>query len=198
MDKKDKVENLEFPDQKIIGIEMKDEVENSFIAYSMSVIMSRALPDVRDGLKPVHRRILYAMYEDKLTYDKEFRKSATTVGNVLGRYHPHGDSAVYDTMVRLAQPFSLRHPLVEGQGNFGSIDGDPAAAYRYTEARLAKLANEMMADIEKDVVDFTPNFDNSLKEPTVLPSRFPNLLVNGSIGIAVWLPIFRLTISERL
>jgi len=185
MDKKDKVENLEFPNQKIIGIEMKDEVENSFIAYSMSVIMSRALPDVRDGLKPVHRRILYAMYEDKLTYDKEFRKSATTVGNVLGRYHPHGDSAVYDTMVRLAQPFSMRHTLVEGQGNFGSIDGDPAAAYRYTEARLSKLSNEMMADIEKDVVDFTPNFDNSLKEPTVLPARFPNLLVNGSIGIAV-------------
>ena len=185
MDKKDKLENLEFPDQKIIGVEMKDEVESSFIAYSMSVIMSRALPDVRDGLKPVHRRILYAMYEDKLTYDKDFRKSATTVGNVLGRYHPHGDTAVYDTMVRLAQPFSLRHPLVEGQGNFGSIDGDPAAAYRYTEARLAKLSNEMMADIEKDVVDFTPNFDNSLKEPTVLPARFPNLLVNGSIGIAV-------------
>ncbi len=185
MSKKDTFENLDFPNQKIIGVEMKSEVENSFIAYSMSVIMSRALPDVRDGLKPVHRRILYAMYEDKLTYDKDFRKSATTVGNVLGRYHPHGDTAVYDTMVRLAQPFSLRHPLVEGQGNFGSIDGDPAAAYRYTEARLAKLANEMMADIEKDVVDFSPNFDNTLKEPVVLPSRFPNLLVNGSIGIAV-------------
>ncbi len=185
MDNKDKNETLEFPDQKIVGIEMDHEVKSSFIAYSMSVIMSRALPDVRDGLKPVHRRILYSMYEDKLTYDKEFRKSATTVGNVLGRYHPHGDSAVYDTMVRLAQPFSLRYPLIEGQGNFGSIDGDPAAAYRYTEARLAKMANEMMSDIEKDVVDFVPNFDNSLQEPTVLPARFPNLLVNGSIGIAV-------------
>ena len=182
---KDKQENLEFPDQKIVGIEMRHEVENSFIAYSMSVIMSRALPDVRDGLKPVHRRILYAMYEDHLTYDKAFRKSATTVGNVLGRYHPHGDSAVYDTMVRLAQPFSMRYPLIEGHGNFGSVDGDPAAAYRYTEARLAKLSNEMMSDIDKNVVDFAPNFDNRLKEPRVLPSRFPNLLVNGSIGIAV-------------
>ena len=185
MDKKDKQENLEFPDQKIVGIEMRHEVENSFIAYSMSVIMSRALPDVRDGLKPVHRRILYAMYEDRLTYDKPFRKSATTVGNVLGRYHPHGDSAVYDTMVRLAQPFSMRYPLIEGHGNFGSVDGDPAAAYRYTEARLAKLSNEMMSDIDKNVVDFEPNFDNRLKEPKVLPCRFPNLLVNGSIGIAV-------------
>ena len=182
---KDKQENLEFPDQKIVGIEMRHEVENSFIAYSMSVIMSRALPDVRDGLKPVHRRILYAMYEDHLTYDKAFRKSATTVGNVLGRYHPHGDSAVYDTMVRLAQPFSMRYPLIEGHGNFGSVDGDPPAAYRYTEARLAKLSNEMMSDIDKNVVDFDPNFDNRLKEPRVLPSRFPNLLVNGSIGIAV-------------
>ena len=182
---KDKQENLEFPDQKIVGIEMRHEVENSFIAYSMSVIMSRALPDVRDGLKPVHRRILYAMYEDHLTYDKAFRKSATTVGNVLGRYHPHGDSAVYDTMLRLAQPFSMRYPLIEGHGNFGSVDGDPAAAYRYTEARLAKLSNEMMSDIDKNVVDFDPNFDNRLKEPRVLPSRFPNLLVNGSIGIAV-------------
>ena len=182
---KDKQENLEFPDQKIVGIEMRHEVENSFIAYSMSVIMSRALPDVRDGLKPVHRRILYAMYEDHLTYDKAFRKSATTVGNVLGRYHPHGDFAVYGTMVRLAQPFSMRYPLIEGHGNFGSVDGDPAAAYRYTEARLAKLSNEMMSDIDKNVVDFDPNFDNRLKEPRVLPSRFPNLLVNGSIGIAV-------------
>lgn len=182
---KDKQENLEFPDQKIVGIEMRHEVENSFIAYSMSVIMSRALPDVRDGLKPVHRRILYAMYEDHLTYDKAFRKSATTVGNVLGRYHPHGDSAVYGTMVRLAQPFSMRYPLIEGHGNFGSVDGDPAAAYRYTEARLAKLSNEMMSDIDKNVVDFDPNFDNRLKEPRVLPARFPNLLVNGSIGIAV-------------
>lgn len=185
MDKKDKLENIEFPDQKIIGVEMEQEVKSSFIAYSMSVIMSRALPDVRDGLKPVHRRILYAMYEDNLTYDKDFRKSATTVGNVLGRYHPHGDSAVYDTMVRLAQPFSMRYPLVQGQGNFGSIDGDKAAAYRYTEARLAKLSNEMMSDIEKDVIDFVPNFDNTREEPSVLPARFPNLLVNGSIGIAV-------------
>lgn len=182
---KDQIEDLSYPNQKIVGIEMKHEVENSFIAYSMSVIMSRALPDVRDGLKPVHRRILYAMYEDHLTYDKPFRKSATTVGNVLGRYHPHGDTAVYDTMVRLAQPFSLRYPLVEGHGNFGSVDGDGAAAYRYTEARLSKLSNEMMSDIEKNVVDFDPNFDNRLKEPHVLPARFPNLLVNGSIGIAV-------------
>ncbi len=183
--KNDKNEDISFPNQKIVGIEMKHEVENSFIAYSMSVIMSRALPDVRDGLKPVHRRILYAMYEDHLTYDKGFRKSATTVGNVLGRYHPHGDSAVYDTMVRLAQDFSMRYPLIEGQGNFGSVDGDPAAAYRYTEARLARLSNEMMSDIEKNVVDFVPNFDNSRDEPSVLPARFPNLLVNGSIGIAV-------------
>ncbi|MBQ8510131.1 MAG: DNA gyrase subunit A [Clostridia bacterium] len=185
MDKKDKEKNLEFPDQKIVGVEMDHEVKSSFIAYSMSVIMSRALPDVRDGLKPVHRRILYAMYEDKLTYDRPFRKSATTVGNVLGRYHPHGDTAVYDTMVRLAQDFSLRYPLIEGHGNFGSVDGDPPAAYRYTEARMAKIANEMMSDIDKNVVDFDPNFDNRLKEPRVLPSRFPNLLVNGSIGIAV-------------
>lgn len=153
--------------------------------YAMSVIISRALPDARDGLKPVHRRILYAMYEDKLTYENPFRKSATTVGNVLGRYHPHGDTAVYDSMVRLAQPFSLRYPLVEGHGNFGNIDGDGAAAYRYTEARMAKLANLMLADIEKDVVNFVPNFDNTRKEPEVLPSRFPNLLVNGSVGIAV-------------
>ncbi len=179
------IENIEFPDQKIVGVEMEHEVKSSFIAYSMSVIMSRALPDVRDGLKPVHRRILYSMYEDKLTYNNDFRKSATTVGNVLGRYHPHGDTAVYDTMVRLAQPFSMRHPLVQGQGNFGSIDGDKAAAYRYTESRLSKLSNEMMRDIEKDVVDFTPNFDNTRSEPSVLPARFPNLLVNGSIGIAV-------------
>ncbi len=175
----------EFPDQKIVDIEIDKEVKKSFIDYSMSVIMSRALPDVRDGLKPVHRRILYAMYEDHLTYDKPFRKSATTVGNVLGRYHPHGDTAVYDTMVRLAQPFSMRYTLVEGHGNFGSVDGDPAAAYRYTEARMARLADSLLVDIEKDIVDFTPNFDNSRKEPVVLPARFPNLLVNGSMGIAV-------------
>ena len=180
-----KQQNIEFKDQKIVDIKMEREVKKSFMEYAMSVIISRALPDARDGLKPVHRRILYAMYEDKLTYENPFRKSATTVGNVLGRYHPHGDTAVYDSMVRLAQPFSLRYPLVEGHGNFGNIDGDGAAAYRYTEARMAKLANLMLADIEKDVVDFTPNFDNTRKEPEVLPSRFPNLLVNGSVGIAV-------------
>lgn len=164
---------------------MGARVKQSFIEYAMSVIVSRALPDVRDGLKPVHRRILYSMYEDKLTYDKPTCKSATTVGNVLGRYHPHGDSSVYDAMVRLAQDFSMRYPLIDGQGNFGNVDGDGAAAYRYTEARLAKLANEMMTDIDKNVVDFEPNFDNRLKEPAVLPSRFPNILVNGSVGIAV-------------
>ncbi len=164
---------------------MDREVKRSFIEYSMSVIAARALPDVRDGMKPGQRRIMYAMYEDHLTYDKPFRKSATTVGNVLGRYHPHGDAAVYGTMVRMAQDFSLRYPLVEGHGNFGSVDGDGAAAYRYTEARMSKIADELMSDIEKDVVDFMPNFDNRLKEPRVLPSRFPNLLVNGSVGIAV-------------
>ncbi|MBS7369027.1 MAG: DNA gyrase subunit A, partial [Oscillospiraceae bacterium] len=177
--------NYEFPNQKIVDIEIDREVKKSFIDYSMSVIMARALPDVRDGLKPVHRRILYAMYEDHLTYDKPFRKAATSVGNVLGRYHPHGDTAVYDTMVRLAQPFSMRYTLVDGHGNFGSVDGDGAAAYRYTEARMARLADYMLVDIEKDIVDFTPNFDNSRKEPVVLPARFPNLLVNGSMGIAV-------------
>ena len=184
--KKDlKNEDLTFADQKIVPVNMEKEVKKSFIEYSMSVIVSRALPDVRDGMKPGARRILYAMYEDNLTHDKAFRKSATTVGNVLGRYHPHGDAAVYGTMVRMAQPFSLRYPLVEGHGNFGSVDGDGAAAYRYTEARLSRLADEMMRDIDKDTVDFVGNFDNRLKEPTVLPSRFPNLLVNGSIGIAV-------------
>ncbi len=177
--------DIEFPNQKIVGRNMEKEVRTSFIEYSMSVITSRALPDVRDGMKPGQRRILYAMHEDHLTYDKPFRKSATTVGNVLGRYHPHGDAAVYQTMVRMAQSFSLRYPLVEGHGNFGNVDGDGAAAYRYTEARLAKLAGEMMSDIEKNVVDFVPNFDNSRKEPSVLPCRFPNLLVNGSVGIAV-------------
>ncbi len=181
----DNHENLEFINQKITDVGLAKEVKKSFIDYSMSVIMSRALPDVRDGLKPVHRRILYAMYEDHLTHDKPFRKSATTVGNVLGRYHPHGDAAVYDTMVRMAQTFSLRYPLIEGHGNFGNIDGDSAAAYRYTEARMHRISDEMMNDIEKNVVDFMPNFDNKLKEPTVLPARFPNLLVNGSIGIAV-------------
>lgn len=174
-----------FEGQHITSVEISSEIKKSFIDYAMSVIVDRALPDVRDGLKPVHRRILYAMHTDGLTYNKPFRKSATTVGNVLGHYHPHGDSAVYNAMVRLAQPFSLRYPLVEGQGNFGNIDGDGAAAYRYTEARLAKMSDEMLADIDKDVVDFMPNFDNKMVEPTVLPARFPNLLVNGSMGIAV-------------
>ncbi len=171
--------------QKIENIDIVKEIKKSYIDYSMSVIVGRALPDVRDGLKPVHRRILYAMYEDKLTHDKPFRKSATTVGNVLGHYHPHGDSAVYDAMVRLAQGFSMRYPLVEGHGNFGNIDGDKAAAYRYTEARLSKMSAEMLRDIDKETVNWDPNFDESRKEPRVLPSRFPNLLVNGSSGIAV-------------
>ena len=174
-----------FENQKIVDVGMEKEVKKSFIEYSMSVIMARALPDVRDGMKPGARRILYAMYEDGLVHSKPFRKSATTVGNVLGRYHPHGDAAVYGTMVRMAQPFSLRYPLVEGHGNFGSVDGDPAAAYRYTEARLDRIADEMMRDLDKNVVPMVPNFDNRLLEPTVLPSRFPNLLVNGSMGIAV-------------
>ena len=178
-------ESIEFPEQKILPQNMEKRVRTSFLEYSMSVITSRALPDVRDGMKPGQRRIMYAMYEDHLTSDKPFRKSATTVGNVLGRYHPHGDAAVYQTMVRLAQDFSLRYPLIEGHGNFGNVDGDGAAAYRYTEARMAKIANEMMDGIEKNVVDMVPNFDSSRKEPTVLPSRFPNALVNGSVGIAV-------------
>lgn len=178
-------EDLSFKDQKIVDVEIDKEVKKSFIEYSMSVITSRALPDVRDGMKPGQRRIMWAMYEDHLTYDKPFRKSATTVGNVLGRYHPHGDAAVYGTMVRMAQDFSLRYPLVEGHGNFGSVDGDPPAAYRYTEARMAKIADEMMRDIDKKVVKMDRNFDNRLEEPSVLPSRFPNLLVNGAMGIAV-------------
>ncbi len=177
--------DIEYKDQKITDVNMEREVKTSFIQYAMSVITARALPDVRDGLKPVHRRILYSMYEDGLTYNNAYSKSATTVGNVLGRYHPHGDAAVYDAMVRMAQTFSMRYPLIDGQGNFGTIDGDSAAAYRYTEARMSRLASEMMSDIKKEVVDFMPNFDNKLQEPTVLPSRFPNLLVNGSIGIAV-------------
>ena len=180
-----KSSDIEFPLQKIEERDMEKEVKTSFIEYSMSVITSRALPDVRDGMKPGQRRILYAMYEDNLTHDKPFRKSATTVGNVLGRYHPHGDSAVYGTMVRMAQDFSLRYTLVEGHGNFGNVDGDPAAAYRYTEARMSRIANHMMTDIEKNVVPMVRNFDNTRDEPTVLPSRFPNLLVNGSVGIAV-------------
>ena len=171
--------------EKIIDVELNTEMKRAYIDYSMSVIVGRALPDVRDGLKPVHRRILYTMYEDGLTPDKAFRKSATTVGDVLGRYHPHGDSSVYDAMVRLAQPFSLRYPMVDGHGNFGSVDGDPAAAYRYTEARLSKIALEMLADIDKETVDFQPNFDGYHQEPSVLPSRIPSLLVNGSQGIAV-------------
>ena len=174
-----------FENQKIVDVGMEKEVKKSFIEYSMSVIISRALPDVRDGMKPGQRRILYAMYEDGLVHSKPFRKSATTVGNVLGRYHPHGDAAVYGTMVRMAQPFSLRYPLVEGHGNFGSVDGDGAAAYRYTEARLDKISDEMMRDLDKNVVQMVPNFDNRLQEPSVLPSRFPNLLVNGGMGIAV-------------
>lgn len=171
--------------QKIIDVELNNEMKQSYIDYAMSVIVSRALPDVRDGMKPVHRRILYDMYEEKLLYENDFKKSAATVGDVLAKYHPHGDSSVYDAMVRLAQPFSLRYPLVQGKGNFGSIDGDPAAAYRYTEAKMSKMAAEMLVDIEKDTVDFVPNYDDKLKEPDVLPSRFPNLLVNGSSGIAV-------------
>lgn len=180
-----KPEDILFPDQKIIQSELVHEMQSSYIEYAMSVIVGRALPDVRDGLKPVHRRILYAMYEDNLTSDKPFKKSATCVGDVLGRYHPHGDASVYDAMVRLAQDFSMRYMLVDGHGNFGSVDGDPPAAYRYTEARMSKIANEMLRDIDKDTVDWDPNFDESRKEPRVLPARFPNLLVNGSSGIAV-------------
>ena len=180
-----KPEDILFPNQVITESNLVDEMERSYIEYAMSVIVGRALPDVRDGLKPVHRRILYTMYEDGLTSDKKYKKSATTVGAVLGSYHPHGDASVYDAMVRLAQDFSMRYMLVDGQGNFGSVDGDPAAAYRYTEARLSKISNEMLRDIDKDTVDWDPNFDESKLEPRVLPSRFPNLLVNGSSGIAV-------------
>ena len=184
--KKDyKPEDILFPNQTIVQSELVHEMQSSYIDYAMSVIVGRALPDVRDGLKPVHRRILYAMYEDGLTSDKPFKKSATCVGDVLGRYHPHGDASVYDAMVRLAQDFSMRYMLVDGHGNFGSVDGDPPAAYRYTEARMSKLCNEMLRDIDKDTVNWDPNFDESRKEPRVLPSRFPNLLVNGSSGIAV-------------
>ena len=178
-------EEIRYPDQKIVESPLVPEMEKSYIEYAMSVIVGRALPDVRDGLKPVHRRILYAMYEDNLTSDRPFKKSATCVGDVLGRYHPHGDASVYDALVRLAQDFSMRYMLVDGHGNFGSVDGDPPAAYHYTEARLAKISNEMLRDIDKDTVDWDPNFDESRKEPRVLPSRFPNLLVNGSSGIAV-------------
>ena len=180
-----KPEDIMFPDQVIKTSELVNEMKTSYIEYAMSVIVGRALPDVRDGLKPVHRRILYAMYEDGLTRDKPFRKCATAVGDVLGRYHPHGDASVYDALVRLAQDFSMRYPLIDGHGNFGSVDGDPPAAYRYTEARMSRIADEMLRDIEKDTVDWDPNFDETRKEPRVLPSRFPNLLVNGSSGIAV-------------
>ena len=185
MGKDYKPEDIMYPEQKIIRSELIDEMQESYIEYAMSVIVGRALPDVRDGLKPVHRRILYTLYEDNLTSDKPFRKSATCVGDVLGRYHPHGDASVYDAMVRLAQDFSMRYMLVDGHGNFGSVDGDPPAAYRYTEARMSKIANEMLRDIDKEVIDWNPNFDESRKEPKVLPSKFPNLLVNGSSGIAV-------------
>ena len=178
-------EEITFPDQIITHSELVHEMKSSYIEYAMSVIVGRALPDVRDGLKPVHRRILYAMYEDGLTKDKPFKKSATAVGDVLGRYHPHGDASIYDALVRLAQDFSMRYPLIDGHGNFGSVDGDPPAAYRYTEARMARIADEMLRDIDKETVDWDPNFDESRKEPRVLPSRFPNLLVNGSSGIAV-------------
>ena len=180
-----KPEDIAFPNQKITESELVSEMQKSYIDYAMSVIVGRALPDVRDGLKPVHRRILYTLYEDNLTADKPFKKSATCVGDVLGRYHPHGDGSVYDAMVRLAQNFSMRYPLIDGHGNFGSVDGDPPAAYRYTEARMSKISAEMLRDIDKDTVDWDPNFDESRKEPRVLPSRFPNLLVNGSSGIAV-------------
>ena len=180
-----KPEDIMFPDQVITSTELVQEMKQSYIEYAMSVIVGRALPDVRDGLKPVHRRILYAMYEDGLTRDKPFRKCATAVGDVLGRYHPHGDASVYDALVRLAQDFSMRYPLIDGHGNFGSVDGDPPAAYRYTEARMSRIADEMLNDIEKETVDWDPNFDETRKEPRVLPSRFPNLLVNGSSGIAV-------------
>ena len=178
-------ESLRYPEQKIVQSELVREMETSYIEYAMSVIVGRALPDVRDGLKPVHRRILYTMHEDGLTYDKAFRKSVTAVGDVLGRYHPHGDASVYDALVRLAQSFSMRYPLIDGHGNFGTVDGDPPAAYRYTEARMARMAGEMLRDIEKETVEWDPNFDETRKEPRVLPARFPNLLVNGSSGIAV-------------
>ena len=171
--------------KEIISVNIEDELKQSYLSYALSVIHGRALPDIRDGLKPVHRRILFAMYDLKNSYNKPYKKSARVVGDVIGKYHPHGDSAVYDAMVRMAQDFSLRYTLVEGQGNFGSIDGDPPAAMRYTEARLRKIAEELLADIDKETVDYQLNFDDSLKEPTVLPAGFPNLLVNGSAGIAV-------------
>lgn len=175
-------EYVPLEDQKIINVEINKEMRKSFLDYSMSVIVSRALPDVRDGLKPVHRRILYTMYENGLYPEKAYRKCADTVGSVLGRYHPHGDASVYDAMVRLAQDFSMRYPLVDGHGNFGSVDGDPPAAYRYTESRMSKISMEMLTNLDKDTVDMMRNYDDRLNEPVVLPSRFPNLLVNGSTG----------------
>ena len=178
-------ENLFTRNEKIVPISIEEEVRDSYLDYSMSVIVGRALPDARDGLKPVHRRILYAMRDLGLVHNREYKKSARVVGEVLGKYHPHGDSSVYDALVRMAQPFSLRYPLVDGQGNFGSVDGDNAAAMRYTEVRLTALAEEMLEDIEKETVNFRPNFDESLEEPTLLPSRIPNLMINGSSGIAV-------------
>jgi len=182
---KDKKADISYQDQVIRQVDLREEMELAYVDYAMSVIVGRALPDVRDGLKPVHRRILYAMYEDNLTYDRPFKKSATCVGDVLGRYHPHGDASVYDALVRMAQDFSMRYPLIDGHGNFGSIDGDPPAAYRYTEAKMSKMTAEMMRDLDKETVNWDPNFDEQRKEPRVLPSRFPNLLVNGSSGIAV-------------
>src|SRR5881296_1353155 len=170
---------------QLVPVAIEDEMRQAYLDYSMSVIVGRALPDVRDGLKPVHRRILYAMFDQGMLHNKRYSKAAGTVGEVLKKYHPHGDASVYDALVRLAQEWNLRHPLVDGQGNFGSIDGDPAAAYRYTEARLAKIAHEMLADIDKDTVDFVPNYDDKEREPVVLPARIPNLLINGSTGIAV-------------
>src|SRR2546427_5306050 len=173
------------PRQQKVPVYIEDEMRQSFMAYSMSVIISRALPDVRDGLKPVHRRVLYAMYDLGNSWDKPYKKSARVAGDVIGKYHPHGDAAVYDTIVRMAQDFSMRYPLVDGQGNFGSIDDDPPAAMRYTEVRMAQLASEILADIEKETVDFIPNYDDSLSEPAVLPSKIPNLLINGGWGVGV-------------
>ena len=178
-------EEIRYPEQRIVESPLVPEMEQSYIEYAMSVIVGRALPDVRDGLKPVHRRILYTMFENNLYPDRAYRKCADTVGTVLGRYHPHGDASVYDAMVRLAQTFSMRYTLVDGHGNFGTVDGDPAAAYRYTESRMSKISMKMLQDIDKDTVDFASNYDDRLKEPVVLPARYPNLLVNGSSGIAV-------------
>ncbi len=177
--------NQGIPESRIIDVDLDKEMRKSFLDYSMSVIVSRALPDVRDGLKPVHRRILYAKYENNILPTSPYKKCATTVGDVLGKYHPHGDASVYDALVRLAQDFSMRYMLVDGHGNFGSVDGDPPAAYRYTESRMSKISVEMLRDIDKDTVDFVPNYDDSRTEPSVLPTKFPNLLVNGSTGIAV-------------